>query len=74
MRILIVEDEPKTGKYLKKGLAEAGFVVDWVSIGSMRQTDKVTPQARHLVCELRGTWHENGAGCDETGSRMPPFG
>jgi two-component system copper resistance phosphate regulon response regulator CusR len=28
MRILIVEDEPKTGDYLKQGLAEAGFVVD----------------------------------------------
>ncbi len=28
MKILVVEDEPKTGDYLKKGLAEAGFVVD----------------------------------------------
>ena len=28
MRILIVEDEPKTGDYLKLGLVEAGFVVD----------------------------------------------
>jgi two-component system copper resistance phosphate regulon response regulator CusR len=28
MRILVVEDEPKTGDYLKKGLVEAGFVVD----------------------------------------------
>lgn len=28
MKILIVEDEPKTGDYLKQGLAEAGFVVD----------------------------------------------
>lgn len=28
MRILIVEDEPKTGAYLKQGLAEAGFVTD----------------------------------------------
>ena len=28
MRILVVEDEPKTGDYLKQGLAEAGFVVD----------------------------------------------
>ncbi len=28
MRILIVEDEPKTGKYLKQGLSEAGFVTD----------------------------------------------
>ena len=28
MRILIVEDEPKTAAYLKKGLGENGFVVD----------------------------------------------
>lgn len=28
MRILVVEDEPKTGDYLKQGLAEAGFMVD----------------------------------------------
>ena len=28
MRILVVEDEPKTGDYLKQGLEEAGFVVD----------------------------------------------
>src|ERR1035437_1265148 len=28
MKILVVEDEPKTGDYLKQGLTEAGFVVD----------------------------------------------
>ena len=28
MKILIVEDEPKTGDYLKQGLTEAGFVAD----------------------------------------------
>ena len=28
MRILVVEDEPKTGDYLRKGLTESGFVVD----------------------------------------------
>ncbi len=28
MKILVVEDEPKTANYLKKGLAENGFVVD----------------------------------------------
>jgi len=28
MRILIIEDEAKTARFLKKGLAEAGFVVD----------------------------------------------
>jgi two-component system, OmpR family, copper resistance phosphate regulon response regulator CusR len=28
MRLLIVEDEPKTGDYLQQGLTEAGFVAD----------------------------------------------
>jgi two-component system copper resistance phosphate regulon response regulator CusR len=33
MKILVVEDEPKTGSYLKQGLTEAGFVVDLVRNG-----------------------------------------
>jgi len=33
MRLLIVEDEPKTATYLKKGLTENGFVVDIASEG-----------------------------------------
>lgn len=33
MKILIVEDEIKTGDYLKMGLTEAGFVVDLVREG-----------------------------------------
>ncbi|AGH73650.1 copper/silver response regulator transcription factor [Edwardsiella piscicida] len=33
MKILIVEDEVKTGKYLCKGLTEAGFVVDLADNG-----------------------------------------
>lgn len=28
MKILVVEDEPKTGDYLKQGLTEAGYIVD----------------------------------------------
>jgi len=33
MRILIIEDEPKTGKYLRRGLVEAGFVADVAADG-----------------------------------------
>ena len=33
MRVLIIEDEPKTGAYLKQGLSEAGFVADLVVDG-----------------------------------------
>jgi len=28
MKILIVEDEPKTSEYLRQGLTEAGFIAD----------------------------------------------
>jgi len=34
MKILVVEDETKTGNYLKQGLTEAGFVVDLVRDGN----------------------------------------
>ena len=33
MKILLVEDESKTGDYLKQGLAEAGYVTDWIQDG-----------------------------------------
>jgi two-component system copper resistance phosphate regulon response regulator CusR len=33
MKILIVEDEPKTGDYLRQGLTEAGFVTDLARTG-----------------------------------------
>jgi two-component system copper resistance phosphate regulon response regulator CusR len=28
MKLLVIEDEPKTGEFLRKGLSESGFVVD----------------------------------------------
>ncbi len=34
MKILIVEDESKTGEYLRQGLSEAGFVVDLTQDGA----------------------------------------
>jgi len=34
VKILIVEDEPKTGEYLRQGLSEAGFVVDLAQTGT----------------------------------------
>jgi two-component system copper resistance phosphate regulon response regulator CusR len=33
MRILLVEDEQKTGDYLKQGLSEGGYITDWVTDG-----------------------------------------
>ena len=34
MRILIIEDEPKTSRFLKKGFGEEGFLVDMAEDGS----------------------------------------
>ncbi|XUW93530.1 heavy metal response regulator transcription factor (plasmid) [Burkholderia sp. M6-3] len=34
MRILVIEDEPKTGAYLKKGLEESGYSVDLADDGA----------------------------------------
>ncbi|HEX5359946.1 MAG TPA: heavy metal response regulator transcription factor [Fluviicoccus sp.] len=34
MKILLVEDEAKTGEYLKQGLSEAGYITDWVQDGA----------------------------------------
>lgn len=34
MKLLVVEDEPKTGEYLQQGLTEAGFVVDLARNGT----------------------------------------
>lgn len=33
MKILIIEDEPKTGEYLRQGLTEASFTVDLLQTG-----------------------------------------
>ena len=44
MRILVVEDEAKTARFLKKGLEESGFVVDVAADG---------PSGFHLAQEMR---------------------
>ncbi|MEC4771420.1 heavy metal response regulator transcription factor IrlR [Burkholderia cenocepacia] len=52
MRILIVEDEPKTGAYLRKGLTEAGYVVDWVEDGITGQHQAETEECDLLVLDV----------------------
>ncbi|RQU35809.1 response regulator [Burkholderia cenocepacia] len=52
MRILIVEDEPKTGAYLRKGLTEAGYVVDWVEDGVTGQHQAETEEYDLLVLDV----------------------
>jgi DNA-binding response OmpR family regulator len=48
MKILVVEDEPKTGSYLKQGLTEAGFVADLVRDGNQGLHAAVT-EAHDLI-------------------------
>jgi two-component system copper resistance phosphate regulon response regulator CusR len=37
MKLLIIEDQPKTGHYLRQGLSEAGFVTELVADGTTGQ-------------------------------------
>jgi two-component system copper resistance phosphate regulon response regulator CusR len=52
MRILIVEDEPKTGTYLQQGLNEAGYVVDWVADGITGQHQAETEDYDLLILDV----------------------
>ena len=46
MKILIVEDEPKTGEYLRQGLTEAGYISDLVPNGA---------DGLHMACRANMT-------------------
>src|SRR5512139_1340584 len=52
MKILVVEDEPKTGSYLKQGLTEAGFVVDLVRDGNDGLHAAVTESYDLIVLDI----------------------
>src|ERR1700709_1965599 len=52
MRILIVEDEPKTGMYLRKGLTEAGFIADWVEDGISGQHQAHTEDYDLIILDV----------------------
>ncbi len=47
MKILVVEDEPKTAAYLRKGLGESGFIIDLATDG-----DDGFAQAMNLSYDL----------------------
>jgi two-component system copper resistance phosphate regulon response regulator CusR len=74
MKILVVEDEPKTGNYLKQGLTEAGFTVDLVRDGNDGLHAAVTESYDLLVLDImlpgRDGWSVLRA-IRETGSVMP---
>ena len=52
MKILIVEDEHKTGDYLKKGLTEAGFVADLARNGVDGRHQALTQDYDLLVLDV----------------------
>ena len=52
MRLLIVEDEPKTGDYLHKGLSENGFVVDLARNGIDGQHLALTGEYDLVVLDI----------------------
>jgi len=74
LKILVVEDEPKTGSYLKQGLTEAGFTVDLVRDGNDGLHAAVTEPYDLLVLDImlpgRDGWSVLGA-IRETGNMMP---
>jgi two-component system copper resistance phosphate regulon response regulator CusR len=52
MKILVVEDETKTGDYLKQGLTEAGFVVDLARDGNDGLHAAMTEQFDLLILDI----------------------
>ena len=52
MRILLVEDELKTGDYLKQGLTEAGYITDWVIDGMSGQHQALTEEYDLIILDV----------------------
>ncbi|WP_026472002.1 heavy metal response regulator transcription factor [Alkanindiges illinoisensis] len=52
MRILLVEDEQKTGDYLKQGLSEAGYITDWVTDGISGQHQALTEEYDLIILDV----------------------
>lgn len=52
MRILLVEDEIKTGEYLKQGLSEAGYITDWVTDGLTGQHQALSEDYDLIILDI----------------------
>jgi len=72
MKLLIVEDQPKTGHYLRQGLTEAGFMTELVADGSTGQQLALSGDYALLILDVmlpgRDGWQilqaVRGAGLD----------
>jgi len=74
MKILVVEDEQKTGDYLRQGLIEAGFVVDLARDGveglHLGETGEYDLAILDVMLPLLDGWQVL-AGLRRTGREMP---
>jgi two-component system copper resistance phosphate regulon response regulator CusR len=52
MKLLIVEDQAKTGQYLRQGLTEAGFTTEWVADGANGQLLALTGDYALLILDV----------------------
>ena len=52
MKLLVVEDDPKAARFLKKGLSEEGFVVDVCDDGERALEAALTGQYRLMVLDV----------------------
>lgn len=52
MKILVVEDQPRTGDYLRQGLSEAGFVVDLARNGLDGEHAALTNEYDLIVLDI----------------------
>ena len=73
MKILVVEDQPKMGEYLKQGLTEAGFVADLARTGTDGLHYAMSEEYDLFILEVVKAWtdpdreerrtiHHNGDG------------
>lgn len=52
MKILLVEDEAKTGDYLTQGLTEAGYITDWVKDGLSGQYQAISDDYDLVILDV----------------------
>jgi len=52
VKVLLVEDETKTGEYLKQGLGEAGYTTDWVQEGHLGQHQALSEEYDLVILDV----------------------
>ena len=61
MTILVIEDDRKTGDYLKKGLTESGYQVDLIRNGADGLHQALAHPYELIVLDGESTWLEGTA-------------